>query len=97
MKIIDYNEVCIIICFFITLDMFQIGRLGSNDFVVKGPLHYDDSMMTCGPLSRYACRIEVSRKAPFTAKIFAAGFSESQVLYLYSYSAKDTIIITLTD
>jgi hypothetical protein len=77
--------------------MFQIGRLGSNDFVVKGPLHYDDSMITCGPLSRYACRIEVSRRAPFTAKIFAAGFSESQVLFINSYSAIDTIIITLTD
>lgn len=66
--------------------MFQIGRLGSNDFVVKGPLHYDDSMITCGPLSRYACRIEVSRKAPFTAEIFAAGFSESKVLFIHSFS-----------
>lgn len=60
-------------------DMFHVGRVASNDFIVKGPLHYDSSMVTCGPVSRYACRIEVERRAPFRASVFAAGFNTSKV------------------
>ena len=60
-------------------DMFHVGRVASNDFIVKGPLHYDSAMVTCGPVSRYACRIEVERRAPFRASVFAAGFNTSKV------------------
>lgn len=60
-------------------DMFQVGRVATNDFIVKGPLHYDHEMVTCGPVSRYACRIEVERKAPFRAFVYAAGFNADKV------------------
>lgn len=60
-------------------DLFQVGRVATNDFIVKGPLHYDNSMVTCGPVSRYACRIEVERRAPFRAFVFAAGFNITNV------------------
>jgi hypothetical protein len=60
-------------------DMFQVGRVATNDFIVKGPLHYDNSMVTCGPVSRYACRIELERRAPFRAFVYAAGFNATKV------------------
>jgi pellino len=63
-------------------DMFQVGRVATNDFIVKGPLHYDNSMVTCGPVSRYACRIELERKAPFRAFVYAAGFNATKVQYV---------------
>lgn len=61
-------------------DMFQIGRLDSNDFVVRGPLHNDESaFMPTGPVSRFACRIECERFPPFRCFLIAAGFNEKKV------------------
>ena len=56
-------------------DMFQVGRMlvPQNDFVVRGPLHMDSYGALCGPVSRYACRIECERLPPFRTFIYAAG------------------------
>lgn len=55
--------------------MFQVGRMlvAQNDFVVRGPLHMDSYGALCGPVSRYACRIECERLPPFRTFIYAAG------------------------
>lgn len=65
-------------------DVFQVGRLiePNNDFVVKGPLHYDSSGKQCGPVSRLACRIVCSRLPPFRCFILACGFNADKVYYL---------------
>ena len=82
-------------------DMFQVGRVATNDFIVKGPLHYDHEMVTCGPVSRYACRIEVERKAPFRSFVYAAGFNATKVnsgvkiACRYDYSSRTLMVIEL--
>lgn len=69
-------------------DMFQVGRVATNDFIVKGPLHYDHTMVTCGPVSRYACRIEVERRSPFRAFVYAAGFNTTKVNSIGNFNLK---------
>ena len=62
-------------------DIFQVGRLVEphNDFVVKGPLHYDQGGQQCGPVSRLACRIVCSRLPPFRCFLLVGGFSADKV------------------
>lgn len=70
-----------------TCDQFQLGRLVQphNDFVIKGPLHYDQGGQQCGPVSRLACRIVCSRVAPFRCFLLAGGFSADKVSCLFIY------------
>jgi len=69
-----------------TTDQFQIGRLVEphNDFVVKGPLHYDQGGQQCGPVSRLACRIVCSRLPPFRCYLLVGGFSADKVSKSYN-------------
>jgi hypothetical protein len=65
-----------------TRDIFQIGRSdepGVNDFVCKGPLHDDVHGVSCGTVSRVACRIVCDRLPPYRCHIYASGFSASEV------------------
>jgi hypothetical protein len=57
-------------------DVFQVGRgvTGGNDFVVHGAVHANKEGCAAGPVSRYACRIECERLAPFRVFVLAGGF-----------------------
>uniref|UniRef100_A0A6I8NRD8 Pellino E3 ubiquitin protein ligase family member 2 n=2 Tax=Ornithorhynchus anatinus TaxID=9258 RepID=A0A6I8NRD8_ORNAN len=77
-------------------DMFQVGRSTESpiDFVVTDTLSGgqndadDDSQITQSTISRFACRIVCDRNAPYTARIFAAGFDSSKNIFLGEKAAK---------
>lgn len=41
-----------------------------------------DSDLSQSTISRYACRIIISRYPPYTARIYAAGFDNSKNIFL---------------
>ncbi|XP_078452714.1 E3 ubiquitin-protein ligase pellino homolog 2-like isoform X3 [Lampetra planeri] len=75
-------------------DMFQIGRSTESpiDFVVMdtvpGSQSSDETQITQSTISRFACRIKCQRTAPYTARIFAAGFDTSKNIFLGEKAAK---------
>lgn len=66
-------------------DVYQLGRAacGSIDIVVRGRLHECSGAgegagpALSGPISKYACRIECSRVAPFDCRIYAGGWDHT--------------------
>ncbi|XP_051934136.1 E3 ubiquitin-protein ligase pellino homolog 1 [Hippocampus zosterae] len=80
-------------------DMFQIGRSTESmiDFVVTdtsgaggGCASGEGSggQSAQSTISRYACRIMCERNAPYTARIYAAGFDSSKNIFLGERAAK---------
>ncbi|KAI5609606.1 E3 ubiquitin-protein ligase pellino-like 1-like [Silurus asotus] len=85
-------------------DMFQIGRSTESmiDFVVtdmagssgqcqgqsQGGAGGDGGQSAQSTISRYACRIMCERSAPYTARIYAAGFDSSKNIFLGERAAK---------
>ena len=69
-----------------TKDIFSIGReTCHNDFVVPGQLFPGPLGYTCGPTSRFACRIECMRTYPFSCFVFAGAFDQyNKVFFLHS-------------
>lgn len=71
--------------FFIWL---QIGRSSENQIdcivmdTVAGAVTFDDLTVPQSTISRYACRIVVSRHPPCTARVYAAGFDASKNIFL---------------
>lgn len=76
-----------------TTDMFQVGRSSETpiDFIVidtpSGVQQADGSIASHpssqqSTISRFACRILVERKPPYTARIYAAGFDSSNNIFL---------------
>ena len=69
-------------------DMFQIGRSSETpiDFVVMdtvpGALKAEDTIVAQSTISRFACRILIERKPPYTARIYAAGFDSARNIFL---------------
>lgn len=79
-------------------DMFQIGRSSESpiDFIVIDTPTNDKSNLDQSnnkpnehsqinqqsTISRFACRILVDRKPPYTARIYAAGFDSSKNIFL---------------
>jgi pellino protein len=67
---------------------FQIGRSSENQIdcivmdTVPGAKTFDDLNISQSTISRYACRIIVSRHPPYTARIYAAGFDSSKNIFL---------------
>lgn len=49
---------------------------------VPGAKTFEDLTVPQSTISRYACRIVVSRQPPYTARIFAAGFDASKNIFL---------------
>jgi pellino protein len=49
---------------------------------VPGAKTFDDLNVSQSTISRYACRIVVSRHPPYTARIYAAGFDGSKSIFL---------------
>ena len=70
------------------VDMFQIGRSSESpiDFVVMdtvpGDQRLEMSVVPQSTISRFACRILVERKMPYTARIYAAGFDLEKNIFL---------------
>ena len=68
--------------------MFQIGRSSESpiDFVVMdtvpGDQRLEMSVVPQSTISRFACRILVERKMPYTARIYAAGFDLEKNIFL---------------
>jgi hypothetical protein len=62
-------------------DVFQIGRAihSTNDWVLPGYIHLGDDGFYCGPLGRWACRIECERTPPYRCFVFAGGFNDNHV------------------
>ncbi|KAK6323087.1 hypothetical protein J4Q44_G00054260 [Coregonus suidteri] len=85
-------------------DMFQIGRSTESmiDFVVTDTAGCSTSggggqgqgggggggQSAQSTISRYACRIMCERSAPYTARIYAAGFDSSKNIFLGERAAK---------
>ncbi|XP_073693425.1 E3 ubiquitin-protein ligase pellino homolog 1 [Garra rufa] len=83
-------------------DMFQIGRSTESmiDFVVtdtassgsggqgQGGANGEGGQSAQSTISRYACRIMCERSAPYTARIYAAGFDSSKNIFLGERAAK---------
>ncbi|XP_035485708.2 E3 ubiquitin-protein ligase pellino homolog 1 isoform X3 [Scophthalmus maximus] len=84
-------------------DMFQIGRSTESmiDFVVTDTAGSGSSQgggaagegggggqSAQSTISRYACRIMCERTAPYTARIYAAGFDSSKNIFLGERAAK---------
>ena len=42
----------------------------------------DENSLSQSTISRYACRIVVSRHPPYTARVYAAGFDGSKNIFL---------------
>ncbi len=66
-------------------NFLQIGRSSENhiDCIVTDTiLEAEDSNVSQSTISRYACRIIVSRHPPYTARIYAAGFDGSKNIFL---------------
>lgn len=49
---------------------------------VAGAMTFDDLTVPQSTISRYACRIVVSRHPPYTARVYAAGFDASKNIFL---------------
>ena len=49
---------------------------------VPGAKTFEDLTVLQSTISRYACRIIVSRHPPYTARIYAAGFDNSKNICL---------------
>lgn len=49
---------------------------------IAGAKTVDDLNLSQSTISRYACRIIVSRRPPYTARIYAAGFDNSKNIFL---------------
>jgi pellino protein len=49
---------------------------------VAGAKTFDDLTVPQSTISRYACRIVVSRHPPYVARIYAAGFDASKNIFL---------------
>ena len=49
---------------------------------VIGAKTFEDLTIRQSTVSRYACRLVVSRHPPYTARIFAAGFDSSKNIFL---------------
>ena len=66
----------------------QIGRSSENQIdcivmdTVPGAKTFNDLTVSQSTISRYACRIVVSRHPPYTARIYAAGFDSSKNIFL---------------
>ena len=66
----------------------QIGRSSEGQIdcivmdTVPGAKKFEDLTVPQSTISRYACRIVVSRHPPYTARIFAAGFDASKNIFL---------------
>jgi pellino len=67
---------------------FKIGRSSENQIdcivmdTVPGAKTFDDLTVPQSTISRYACRIVVSRHPPYTACLYAAGFDGSKNIFL---------------
>ncbi|KAH0620272.1 hypothetical protein JD844_020415 [Phrynosoma platyrhinos] len=72
----------------------MVGRSTESpiDFVVtdtiSGSQNSDETQITQSTISRFACRIVCDRNAPYTARIFAAGFDSSKNIFLGEKAAK---------
>ena len=66
----------------------EIGRSSEHqiDFIVMdtvpGAKTFEELTVPQSTISRYACRIVVSRHPPYTARIYAAGFDSSKNIFL---------------
>ncbi|UJR33300.1 hypothetical protein I4U23_020750 [Adineta vaga] len=75
-------------------DMFQIGRSSESQIdcvvmdTVAGAKTFDDLNVSQSTISRYSCRIVISRQPPYTARIYAAGFDNSKNIFLGEKSIK---------
>lgn len=49
---------------------------------IPGGRSIDDMNGVQSTISRYACRIVVSRQPPYTARVYAAGFDASKNIFL---------------
>jgi len=49
---------------------------------VAGAKTFDDLSVLQSTISRYACRIVISRHPPYTARSYAAGFDNSKNIFL---------------
>lgn len=49
---------------------------------VSGSQSNDETQITQSTISRFACRIVCDRNAPYTARIYAAGFDSSKNIFL---------------
>ena len=49
---------------------------------VPGAKTFDDLNVSQSTISRYSCRIVISRQPPYTARIYAAGFDNSKNIFL---------------
>jgi pellino protein len=49
---------------------------------VAGAKAFDDLSVSQSTISRYACRIVVSRHSSYTARVYAAGFDGSKNIFL---------------
>ncbi|CAF0898295.1 unnamed protein product [Adineta steineri] len=75
-------------------DMFQIGRSSESQIdcvvmdTVPGAKTFDELNVAQSTISRYSCRIVISRHPPYTARIYAAGFDNSKNIFLGEKSIK---------
>jgi len=66
----------------------QIGRSSEDQIdcivmdTVPGAKTFDEMNVLQSTISRYACRIVISRHPPYTARIYAAGFDDSKNIFL---------------
>jgi len=74
-------------------DMFQFGRATTNDFILPGLI------TNKGPtMSRYAFRIQCERSPPYSCRIIAGGFDDSNQLFVgegalaWSFPKKDAFV-----
>eukprot|EP01038_Epipyxis_sp_PR26KG_P009504 gene9504-12804_t len=67
-----------------TKDSFNLGRSTSSsiDLDIPGVIHVDESGLIGGPVSRFACRIECSRLAPFKSYIYAGCLDENKEIFV---------------
>ena len=67
---------------------FKIGRSSESQIdclvmdTIVGGKACDDITLPQSTISRYACRIVISRSPPYTARIYAAGFDGSKNIFL---------------
>lgn len=76
------------------MSVLQVGRSSESQIdcvvmdTVPGAKTFDDLNVSQSTISRYSCRIVVSRHAPYTARIYAAGFDTSKNIFLGVGSSK---------
>jgi len=75
-------------------DMFQIGRSSESQIdcividTIPGGRSIEEMNGSQSTISRYACRIVVSRHPPYIARLYAAGFDNSKNIFLGEKSIK---------